>query len=321
MAAVSAATASLPASGQTPGAVATAHGSTPDRRVAITIDDLPTVSRTRNDPAFQEAVTVGLLEALARHGAPAIGFVNEGKLDRDGEVDGARVDLLRRWLQAGQELGNHTYSHPDLHEVTPDSFIVDLQAGERVTRPLVEATGGALSWFRHPFLHTGRDSAQRAAVHRVLDANGYRVAPVTIDNSDYIFAAAFDGAEAAGDSALATRVRTAYLTYMQRVVEYYEEQSRALFGREIPQVLLIHANALNASALDHLLEGLRRRGYSFITLAQAVDDPAYDSPDRYFGPGGITWIHRWALTAGKRGDFFAGEPEVPAWVAEAAALP
>lgn len=28
----------------------------------------------------------------------------------------------------------------------------------------------------------------------------------------------------------------------------------------------------------------------------------------------ITWLHRWALTTGKRGAIFAGEPEVPNWV-------
>jgi hypothetical protein len=40
----------------------------------------------------------------------------------------------------------------------------------------------------------------------------------------------------------------------------------------------------------------------------------------FVGPGGITWLHRWALTQGKRGGFFAGEPTVPEWI-EHAALP
>ena len=36
---------------------------------------------------------------------------------------------------------------------------------------------------------------------------------------------------------------------------------------------------------------------------------------------GITWLHRWALTEGKRGTFFAGEPIVPDWIEKAAAAP
>ena len=107
-------------------------------------------------------------------------------------------------------------------------------------------------------------------------------------------------------------------TYMQRVAAYYEQQSRALMGREIPQVLLLHANALNAATLDRLLAMLAGRGYAFIPLDEVARDPAYRSADEYVGPAGITWLHRWALTAGRRGADFAGEPEVPAWIEQAA---
>lgn len=55
-------------------------------------------------------------------------------------------------------------------------------------------------------------------------------------------------------------------------------------------------------------------GYEFVSLEAALEDPAYASADDYFGPSGITWLHRWALTQGKRGAFFAGEPEVPEWI-------
>jgi len=61
-----------------------------------------------------------------------------------------------------------------------------------------------------------------------------------------------------------------------------------------------------------------RRGYGFITLDRALDDPAYQSADTYVGGGGITWLHRWALTKRLPKAFFAGEPETPAWVAELA---
>ena len=85
-------------------------------------------------------------------------------------------------------------------------------------------------------------------------------------------------------------------------------------GREIPQVLLLHATALNASSLDALAGMFKTRGYTFISLDLALEDAAYQSADTYVGPGGITWLHRWALTNGTRGTAFGGEPIVPDWI-------
>jgi hypothetical protein len=137
------------------------------------------------------------------------------------------------------------------------------------------------------------------------------VAPVTIDNSDYLFAAAYDLAPA---DSVRQRVADEYIRYMEAVTAYYEQQSTALFGREIAQVLLLHANNLNADHFGRLAQMYARRGYTFVPLEHALADPAYASEDTYTGPAGITWIHRWALTRGRRGAFFAGEPTVPDWV-------
>jgi hypothetical protein len=187
-----------------------------------------------------------------------------------------------------------------------------------VTRALLAARGEELSWFRHPYLHTGRSLAAKRAVEAFLDERGVAVAPVTVDNDDYHFAAAWDRAAARGDAAMQQRLEAAYVPYMVAKVAYYEEQSRALFGREIPLVLLLHANSINARRFAALADALAERGYRFVPLAEAVADPAYGSKDEYTGPAGISWIHRWALTRGVEKGFFAGEPETPEWVAEAA---
>ena len=98
---------------------------------------------------------------------------------------------------------------------------------------------------------------------------------------------------------------------MDTVFGFYEAQSRTIVGREIPQVLLIHASRLNADMVDTLVQMMERRGYTFAKLEDVLSDSAYRSADTYVGPGGITWLHRWALTRGMRGAAFAGEPEVP----------
>lgn len=288
------------------------------REVAVTFDDLPLVSRTFRDVDAQRRITEKLLGAIRRYDVPAIGFVNEDKLSPDGSVDERRVALLRRWIETGLELGNHTRSHVDLHSVPLATYLADIERGDSVTALLLRAAGKQPRYFRHPYLHTGRDTATRRAVERFLADRGYRVAPVTIDNSDYVFAAAYDRALGAGDEKAQRDIASAYLDYMTRVVAYYEQQSAALFGREVRQVLLLHANALNADHFGALAEMMTRRGYRFVSLDRALRDPAYRSGDQYTGAAGITWLHRWALTQGKRGEFFAGEPEAPEAIARQA---
>jgi peptidoglycan/xylan/chitin deacetylase (PgdA/CDA1 family) len=245
---------------------------------------------------------------------PAIGFVNEGKLEAGGALVPARVALLKQWADAGIELGNHSYSHHDLHTTPLEDFKQDVIRGEPITKKLMGDAGKRLRFFRHPFLHTGRDAATRRDFETFLAERGYRVAPVTIDNYDYTFARAYDRASHGAER---QRVVDTYIAYMTSVVTYYEAQSQLLLGREQPQVLLLHANALNGRTFDALAAMLRNRGYTFVPLEAAIEDEAYKKRDEFYGPGGITWLHRWALTEGKRGAFFAGEPVVPAWIAQA----
>lgn len=299
-----------PASAQTSG--------TRLREMAVTFDDLPFVTGRPTSIGEQERLTTALMDAITRHRVPAIGFVNEVKLEQGREVDPRRVALLRQWTRAGLELGNHTYSHLDLHHVSAEEFLQDIVRGETVTRQVLAESKRKLRFFRHPFLHTGRDTATRRNILSFLEDHDYRVAPVTIDNYDYIFARAYDRAIAAKDTSLQGRVRREYLGYMDRVLTYYEKQSITLLGRNIPHVLLLHANTLNAHAFDVLAAAYAKRGYRFVSLDHALRDPAYASPDRYVGDAGITWLHRWAITQGRRGAVFAGEPAVPKWVERAA---
>lgn len=286
----------------------------PERTVAITIDDLP-VNATQMDTVTQWAVTRGILDALRGADAPAIGFVNENKLG-DGAARDARTRMLRAWLDDGHDLGNHTWSHPDLNTTDLAAYTADLVRGEEVTTAL---RGARPVFFRHPFLHAGNDSAKKVGLERFLADRGYRIAPVTIDNGEWIYARAYDHALDANDDSLAMRLADGYVAYMDTVIGFYEAQARAITGREIPQVLLIHANRINAERLDDLLAVMRRRGYRFVSLEEALRDPAYERSDGYVGPAGITWLHRWAIADGMDRSIFRGEPEVPAYVEAASA--
>jgi peptidoglycan/xylan/chitin deacetylase (PgdA/CDA1 family) len=290
------------------------------RQVAVTIDDLPVASSTLEDNSSWKRITTDLLEAIDESGVPAVGFVNERKLYVENELDCERVAMLESWLDAGLELGNHTYSHPDLHRIELDRFFDEVLRGEQVTRPLMAKHDATPRYFRHPFLHTGRDLETREALEQFLDEHDYRVAPVTIDNSEWVFAKAYDSARDRGDEETVKRIADSYIEYMEQKFVYFERQTDELFGRSIPHVLLIHANQLNADHFGRLATMMEQRGYAFVTLEEVLEDEAYGSEDGYTGPGGITWLHRWALTAGKRGEFFKGEPPTPDFVKQEAGV-
>lgn len=281
------------------------------RTMAITFDDLPYASVPSEDDAALTELTQRLLRHLQDAGIPAVGFVNESRLSREGRPVPARVDLLQAWLDAGHELGNHTYSHVSLNRVPFDVFTANVLQGEAVTRPLTQAAGRPLRWFRHPYLHLGDTMAVRTQFDAFLAARGYRVAPVTVNHSEWVFAVAYARALAQGNTEAAQRIADAYLPYMEAELSRAEQLALDRFGRAIPHVLLLHANALNADHVGALAARLQQRGYRFVTLDEALQDSAYASPLGTAVIEGESWLEHWSRAAGLRP---AQPPAVPGFV-------
>lgn len=285
---------------------------TANRTVAVTIDDLPVVS-TRQDLSNRREITKKLLGHIRKAKIPAIGFVNENKLYTNGKREEAQVDLLRMWVDAGLELGNHTYSHRSLNAIPLAEYQSDLLKGESITRELLAEKKKGVRYFRHPYLQTGRSMETKGQFDAFLKQHRYTIAPITYDNADYIFSRAYDLAFDRGDRELTKKVGDAYVPYMEAKLDYWERQSIKLLGREMSQTLLIHANFINSDYLDDLAAMFQRRGYKFVTLEESLKDEAYRLPDTYIGPAGISWLHRWARDKGRE-FILTGEPSVPDFV-------
>ncbi len=285
------------------------------RTIAVTIDDLPVVS-TRRDLANRQEITRKLLAHIKRAKVPAIGFVNENKLYRDGTRVEAEVDLLRMWTNAGLELGNHTFSHRSADAITLDEYTADILRGEIITKELIKAKGREIKYFRHPFLQTGADMRVKTAIYEFLAKQNYVVAPITFDNADYIFSRAYDNAFDKNDVKMMKEVGEAYVPYMEKKLDYWERQSVKLLGREISQTLLIHANFINSDYFDDLAKMLKKRRYKFVTLDEALKDEAYRLPDNFTRRAGISWLHRWTLDKGRE-FVLTDEPMVPDFVLKA----
>jgi len=283
------------------------------RAVAVTFDDLPyqATEAALCDPAQAMKMTTDFVDMLRPLDTHATVFVNEGKV-----CEAQRATLLPRiltvWLDAGLVLGNHTFSHMNVHPTTAEAWLADVDQGAAISRPLLEARGQRLRFFRHPYLFTGDTAEKKAAMDAGLAARGYTVAPVTIDNNDWMFADVYRKAEQLGDRALMARIGAAYVAHMTTVLEFFEPYSAELTGgREPAQVLLLHASTLNRDYYAQIHALYLARGYRFVDLDEALADPIYRHADTYVRANGISWLHRWTFTEGRP---IRWEPEPPAWI-------
>lgn len=288
-----------------------------NKEMAVTFDDLPINSSHLVSDAQMDSIVSRLVGNIANEHIPVVAFVNEIKLEVNGVRDPARVSTLKRWIDGGIELGNHTYSHKSASTTPVEEYETEIIKGERT---ITELTGARPRWFRHPFLHVGTTLGKRDSIDTFLRQRGYRVAPVTIDNGEWIFSAAFDRAYGKNDSAMTNEIGKRYIDYMRAKVRYWEGQSQKLFGRNIRQILLIHSNRLNSFYISNLCAMIRAEGYNFISIEHAVQDPAYQTPDTYTGGWGISWLDHWAITQKKPKEFFANEPRVPKDIMEYAGV-
>jgi peptidoglycan-N-acetylglucosamine deacetylase len=285
------------------------------RSIALTFDDLP-MAVVGNDHVAgpletTQRVNRELLDALRRHHVTAIGFVNEAKLNVQAERD-ARAAILEDWLNAGMLLGHHGYRHVQFSDTTLEGYEDEFLRGDIITARLLVQHHLAERYFRHPYLDTGDTQQKKQGFDAFLTAHGYAVAPVTMQNEDWMFNAPYTEARNQRNVAETKRVRDAYLAHTSAMFASAEDLARSTFGREIPLVIMMHDDLLNAENLDAVLTLMEQRGYRFVSLPDALADSAYRTPDLYYHGDGISWLDRWQLAFGK--PINAKPPEPPQWV-------
>lgn len=268
------------------------------KSIAITIDDVPILATTSISFEEIQSVNARLLKALKEHDVKAVAFVNEDRVLRPGRID-AGAKLLEQWLDAGMEIGNHNYGHLGLWKSSLAEVQDAVIKGEVLSRLLTSQRGAPLRYYRHPFTQTGKDEAEKAAFEAFLAARGYTIAPFTIEHDDYVYSCVYEKLTSTQQDERRQLVEE-YGQQLKQAVDAYEKMSEQLFGRQIPQILLIHATRLNADALDSMLRTLKALGYRFITLDEALRDEAYRSEAKASQQHGPSWLSRWARAKGKR---------------------
>ncbi|WP_411273039.1 DUF1349 domain-containing protein [Daejeonella sp.] len=280
---------------------------TAQKKLSITFDDLPFACMCETQ-AEKNALTDKLIATFKKYDIPAVGFVNEQKLYTNGLVDPAKTALIQKWLDAGLELANHGYNHVNINDITLAQYKQEILKGELVTKDLSRKAKLPYRFFRHPYLSPGNTLADRQELDAFLKQNKYKISPNTITYQDYTFSDAYEVALRINDTLSARRIREAYIPYTLSQFAAAEKQSSDLFSRDVSQILMVHANMLNADAFGDVAKALQDGGYSFVTIDEALKDKAYSRADTTKGRAGITWLSRWASEMGKGSDRYARSP-------------
>ena len=230
------------------------------RQIAITFDDLPASNIATSEE--QVRINRSILEILDEYEVEATGFVN------------------------------HTYSHMDFDEVDTTAFQMDVKRGASEIRELLKRHKEELRYFRFPYFHQGDTPERKRIIREFLRKDGYTVAPVTIHPRDSEFNGLFMKAWGSNDKARQDSIRTAFLEQVAKSTEEAELLSAELLDRNVSHVLLLHLNRLSSEALDQILQYYDKRGYSFVSLAAALEDSAYSLEEQYVGSEELTWLEK-----------------------------
>lgn len=205
------------------------YGYSNKKIVALTFDDGP-------DDRF----TPDILDILKAKGAPATFFVV-------GENAQRFPDLVKEEYDNGNLVGNHTYTHPNISNISLAQLKIELSATERLIETI---TGHQTVLFRAPYADDGEpQTPDQMLPALVATQEGYIFVGMNIDPQDW------------------------QATSSQSIID----KTVALADKRIGNVILLHDGGADRSptvaALPKLIDALRARGYTFVSLADLIHKP------------------------------------------------
>ena len=201
-------------------------GGANDKLIALTFDDGP-------DPHY----TPRILDILRSYGVPATFFI----IGSSGDL---HAELLQRMVAEGHEVGNHTFTHPDVSSITTDQLSLELNATQR----LFESQLGRKSLlFRPPYGEDIEPSTPKQIKPLLLSGElGYYTIGMQVDPSDWQEPGVDDIINATIDQVASGK----------------------------GNVVILHDGGGDRSqtvaALPRIIEGLRARGYQLVTVSDLM---------------------------------------------------
>jgi hypothetical protein len=240
-------------------------------RMAFTMDDLPVyphLALPEDETPF--GVAAKIMKALDRHGLSGVFcMANSWPLD----VDEALAGILDDWVAAGHHIGNHTHSHPLLNLVEADDFIHDVSVADELLAPWISKA--PVRAFRHPLDLWGDTEEKLTRVNAHLAALSYRSADVTSWYYEWEWDRAWRWLIQMGRRDEALALRSDFVDYMADQLSHDMQTCRDFFGHDVVAIGLAHNVPFFAEVADDVFGSLIRAGVEFVSLEQALDDPAY----------------------------------------------
>lgn len=281
------------------------------KKLAIGFVSIPAFDRSDRAPSDSAETQRLLIHELKKNKVPAIGFLQGGMISDGEKLLPSRTKIARMWIDAGFEVGLGGFRHIWLYNTPVDEYIANIEKNEAVAKQLIGDMGMPPRYFSYPFLNTGKSSKDRAAVEAWLANRGYTSVKYTFDNSEWMYSYAYEMYRKAEDENAQQQIRDAYIAYMGRMFDHYEAYSQEMFGRDIPQTLVLTPSRLVVDTADAFFAMASKRGYSYVSIDDALSDVAYKSKDDFNGEAGISWFERWSMAKGSK---LRAEPEVDQFV-------
>ena len=227
------------------------------RELAITIDDLPFVGDSKS---FHLNMIISAIKTSA---IPATGFI----IAKEANVQ--TWEVLKKFRDAGLGLGNHTLSHANLNRLSTEAYIQEIAVADKILAPILTEP----KFFRYPYLVTGAGQKKSKIAQYLLSKN-YQIAPISIDSKDFVFNQLLLSVPEGERRNFLAVLKPCYLDFIWQQTLKAEEHSRYHHKPDQAQILLIHANLLNAYVLPDIINLYKQNGFSFVSLEYALKPPS-----------------------------------------------
>jgi len=212
---------------------------------------------------------VGVLRA--HHVQYATGFVVGSMLDTPPD----RHEAIDAWVEAGFEVGNHTYSHDKIGDIGLDAYMKDVLLDRPVVDALEKRTGQKHSYFRFPYFDEGDTPSERRTLANLLAAQHYVLSRASVMFTDTDWADAYLRCAERNDAEALEGLGKSYVDNAVAQLKWSVAAAHDVVGHAIPQVLVFHTNVLVAKNLDALLTAYEREGVHYIPLSETLTEPVY----------------------------------------------
>jgi len=283
---------------------------TGSRKLAIGFVSIPPLDRSADPPKDADATARLLIAKLQQYKVPAVGFISGSQVSDGEKLFPVRANIVRLWRDAGFEIGIGGFKHLPFRDQPLEAYIANVEKNERIAKQLLSEKNQTLRYFSYPYLYT-RKNDEHMKFEKWLHDRGLTSVKYTIDNNEWMYSYAYDIARMDNDVNTMKEVRTAFLEYMAKMFDHYEAYSAEMFGRDIPQTMVLTPSRLVTDSADDLFGMIKKRGYGFVSMETAMADDAFKTEETYEDENGISWFDRWTLTAGKR---LKDEPEIAPFV-------